>query len=715
MLVVNGRGSGGGANSGDVADVSASVPVGFTASMDSFLTNLDKMEASLPGSVVSVSGENVVVPIDLKGRKKEVVSSAMNEVAKEATLSLVSDNGGQMDASTSAGGSELMVVDAAMHGGQNEAVPPVLSVTEEKGVSEALGVEEEVVAAGGHKEMGSSTNHHVPSCLAPHVSSDLLAHAVSTAVSGAKLSVPAKSRTNSSVEKPVSNVNSNLNLNLNVKGGKHVGTIGPMDLRAGEGLEADLGSVTAQNQAHSSSLGGQTNLASSPFKAHKSSSFAAIVSGNSTRKVDSSDLSYNLDFFKPSMEGGRVKVRPPMEVVQEGCEEWKSTLIGYFVGKRLPYPVVNSIAFKLWGRVGLNEVLSTERGVFLFKFDTVEQADSILDRAPWHMVNHPMVLKKWQPNLQLDKEEFKRVPVWVRLMNVPFEYWTPKGLSCVASAVGKPLYADKITLTKKRMSFARVCVEIDASEEMITDFDLCCPNGDWITVHAVFEWIPIRCTTCGVLGHVVGHCVRHNQPHVGSKEPKKWVQVTTNKQGTVMAEKKTSEDVDGAWTDVKRKKKGKQIADSKIADSRGESSLTKSHLQTVVFANSQSTISKLADIGNGGDALMACSVALDSEASAPASVDQLPPKSIPATEEILGSSSLNSKEISLEPGEFVAPVEEPVPVVAAEPEDIVSDEEVPILSSPNSLAAKVTDSLEKKKKDSGGRRKAKKRHSPRRG
>jgi len=51
--------------------------------------------------------------------------------------------------------------------------------------------------------------------------------------------------------------------------------------------------------------------------------------------------------------------------------------------------------------------------------------------------------------MQFLKGDLDRVPVWVRLYNVPLEYWTIKRLSCVAIAIGVPLYADHTTLLRK--------------------------------------------------------------------------------------------------------------------------------------------------------------------------------------------------------------------------------------------------------------------------
>lgn len=35
-------------------------------------------------------------------------------------------------------------------------------------------------------------------------------------------------------------------------------------------------------------------------------------------------------------EEGRIKVKPPMEVADEGCGEWENTLVGSFLGQNPP-------------------------------------------------------------------------------------------------------------------------------------------------------------------------------------------------------------------------------------------------------------------------------------------------------------------------------------------------------------------------------------------
>jgi hypothetical protein len=50
--------------------------------------------------------------------------------------------------------------------------------------------------------------------------------------------------------------------------------------------------------------------------------------------------------------------------------------------------------------------------------------------------------------MQILKLSLNSILIWIKLMHLPMEFWTPTCLSYVASGVGKPLYADSIKETK---------------------------------------------------------------------------------------------------------------------------------------------------------------------------------------------------------------------------------------------------------------------------
>ncbi|KAK3229896.1 hypothetical protein Dsin_001777 [Dipteronia sinensis] len=188
----------------------------------------------------------------------------------------------------------------------------------------------------------------------------------------------------------------------------------------------------------------------------------------------------------------------------------------------------------IWGNCGLIEVLANEKGFYFFKFSDDDSCSKVLEAGPWLFVGRMIILKKWHSRLVLTKESYSKVPVWVKFFNIPHEYWTEDGLSYVASAVGKPLYADSLTKTMKIISYARICVEIDATSKLIDSFDLLMGEGDENNngeILVEYQWKQKICPECKSFGHNAATCPslkhvagRSEESH-GSKMKQEWVKV----------------------------------------------------------------------------------------------------------------------------------------------------------------------------------------------
>ncbi|GJS94754.1 RNA-directed DNA polymerase, eukaryota, reverse transcriptase zinc-binding domain protein [Tanacetum coccineum] len=71
----------------------------------------------------------------------------------------------------------------------------------------------------------------------------------------------------------------------------------------------------------------------------------------------------------------------------------------------------------------------------------------------------------------LDKAKPRKLPIWVKILNVPMEAWSVKGVSALASSLGKPIIIDDMTTRmcakgECRLSFATVLIEIEAGKDM---------------------------------------------------------------------------------------------------------------------------------------------------------------------------------------------------------------------------------------------------------
>ncbi|GJS58280.1 zinc finger, RanBP2-type containing protein [Tanacetum coccineum] len=89
--------------------------------------------------------------------------------------------------------------------------------------------------------------------------------------------------------------------------------------------------------------------------------------------------------------------------------------------------------------------MKTDDGAFLFKFDSKEGLDKVLECGLCIICNTPLILNRWTLNVSLKRNEVNKVPVWVKLNNVPVVAYSANGLSLIATQVGKPIMLDAFT------------------------------------------------------------------------------------------------------------------------------------------------------------------------------------------------------------------------------------------------------------------------------
>ncbi|XP_028071054.1 uncharacterized protein LOC114273460 [Camellia sinensis] len=109
--------------------------------------------------------------------------------------------------------------------------------------------------------------------------------------------------------------------------------------------------------------------------------------------------------------------------------------------------------------------------------------------------------------MRLTKDKATKVPVWAKFFNVPFEYWDSDSLSHIASAVGVPLFMDQLTEQGSKVSFARVCVEIEATSNLPAMFKVNCEGVDAV-IKVEYQGLPPKCEHCIAFGHDTSRCVK---------------------------------------------------------------------------------------------------------------------------------------------------------------------------------------------------------------
>ncbi|KAF7150685.1 hypothetical protein RHSIM_Rhsim02G0109600 [Rhododendron simsii] len=209
----------------------------------------------------------------------------------------------------------------------------------------------------------------------------------------------------------------------------------------------------------------------------------------------------NLHYFPPEVDGENIRVSTPKHVEVHGSEKWRDCIVGHFVDKKLPFLSVKSIACRIWEKYGIKDVLCNEKGFFFFLFGAEGAYRKISEVGAWHFAGRLMVLLEWHSELDYEKEGMNKLPLWIQLHNVPLQYWTEEGLSYLASAIGKPMYADEMVEATSRISYARICVEVDVQSILPHSIDLITSSGRLVKINVKYPWRPLKCVSCKVFGH----------------------------------------------------------------------------------------------------------------------------------------------------------------------------------------------------------------------
>ncbi|GJV46602.1 hypothetical protein Tco_1431138 [Tanacetum coccineum] len=149
----------------------------------------------------------------------------------------------------------------------------------------------------------------------------------------------------------------------------------------------------------------------------------------------------------------------------------------------------------------------------------VEGLEQVLQSGPWIIRKSPIILTKWSSSMSLKKGEVTKVPVWVKMHNVPLLAYSEDGLSLIATQIGKPIMLDAFTSSMcveswGRIGFARAIIEVSLDSELKKEVIMAIPNeeGNWYikeVIRVEYEWKPPHCVECKSFGHSPTTCPNH--------------------------------------------------------------------------------------------------------------------------------------------------------------------------------------------------------------
>ncbi|XP_074265837.1 uncharacterized protein LOC141588288 [Silene latifolia] len=183
-----------------------------------------------------------------------------------------------------------------------------------------------------------------------------------------------------------------------------------------------------------------------------------------------------------------LQIQP--EDVADEIDYWKQAVICFILGANPPWEIVEGFIRRIWTKFNIDKISFMPNGIFLVRFKTMEMKEKVLASGHYLFDNKPMIVKAWEKDLEMKKDDVKSVPAWIKIHKLPIKFWG-KSLSKITNIVGKYVKCDV------------------ATEERAVRVDI------------EYEWRPVKCTICQGMGHEKEQCRKGEQKKLIQQPVKK--------------------------------------------------------------------------------------------------------------------------------------------------------------------------------------------------
>ncbi|GLJ47543.1 hypothetical protein SUGI_1004050 [Cryptomeria japonica] len=122
-----------------------------------------------------------------------------------------------------------------------------------------------------------------------------------------------------------------------------------------------------------------------------------------------------------SSSNGEFIIDLSMEISAEKALWEDFAVIARIIGPKISRMEINNWVFKNWGED--NVVKYIPKGFFVVVFSQESERCRILNQENWFVNDNPIYLQPWSLNLNLTPLAVYDSPIWIRLYNLPIEYW----------------------------------------------------------------------------------------------------------------------------------------------------------------------------------------------------------------------------------------------------------------------------------------------------
>lgn len=155
----------------------------------------------------------------------------------------------------------------------------------------------------------------------------------------------------------------------------------------------------------------------------------------------------------------------------------------------------------MWKPSGGMDCIDLGYDYYLVKFELEEDVDHILKGGLWFIGQHFLAIRQWEPAFKASTATLSSVAVWIKLPELPIEFYETNAFLKIGRAIGPVLWIDSHTANGEKGCFARLCIQVNLDKPLIKFVYL-----GKIAQCVQYEGINALCFSCGKIGHKAETC-----------------------------------------------------------------------------------------------------------------------------------------------------------------------------------------------------------------
>ncbi|KAI9082462.1 hypothetical protein K1719_035605 [Acacia pycnantha] len=174
------------------------------------------------------------------------------------------------------------------------------------------------------------------------------------------------------------------------------------------------------------------------------------------RDLEESDEETNP--MEARLEGKPGRLSFSAEEYTNWCLPWMNSLIIKVMGASFPTYVIRDRINRMWRPKETLKLIPLSNGYFVVSFSNKEDRKYAFQEGPWMIEDHYLIVQRWRPNFNPWKADFQCViAAWVRLPDVPFEFYNVESLGRIGNMIGKMIKVDRSTSIYDKGGCAHLC------------------------------------------------------------------------------------------------------------------------------------------------------------------------------------------------------------------------------------------------------------------